>query len=271
MLVDDLEQGLDVVNAYAAEHLEIHTVDALERAGRVHKQDQRHNIKRQLLISKRPLKNSAGEVVTCVGVSLARKRVDERTPLPLRRSSIACLIVPGSLPLRVITDASLAPDGRHVAVRTYSQVFIFATDATSGLINHSIAPNVCDITSLGEAEGEGLTWADAKRPNWYSRRANRSTAATDRELRAPEFDGSRVTAIHVSSAATLSSWYVDDLADVMGRMHGGDEHGAQIGLPGAVRDLCREIVALSRVNLAPVVSRRMSAHRCRSIRRRSPA
>ena len=28
VLVDDLEQGIDVVNAYAAEHLEMHTVDA---------------------------------------------------------------------------------------------------------------------------------------------------------------------------------------------------------------------------------------------------
>ncbi len=36
VLVDDLDQGLDVVNAYAAEHLELQTVDAVERAGRVH-------------------------------------------------------------------------------------------------------------------------------------------------------------------------------------------------------------------------------------------
>src|SRR6478736_7089801 len=35
VLVDDLEQGLDVVNAYAAEHLEIHTADAAAVAGRV--------------------------------------------------------------------------------------------------------------------------------------------------------------------------------------------------------------------------------------------
>lgn len=35
VLVDDLEQGLDVVNAYAAEHLEIHTEDAASWAGRV--------------------------------------------------------------------------------------------------------------------------------------------------------------------------------------------------------------------------------------------
>jgi histidinol dehydrogenase len=35
VLVDDLEQGLDVVNAYAAEHLEIHTDDAASYAARV--------------------------------------------------------------------------------------------------------------------------------------------------------------------------------------------------------------------------------------------
>ncbi len=35
VLVDDLEQGLAVVNAYAAEHLEIHTAGAVEVAGRV--------------------------------------------------------------------------------------------------------------------------------------------------------------------------------------------------------------------------------------------
>jgi histidinol dehydrogenase len=35
VLVDDVEQGLDVVNAYAAEHLEIQTADAHEVAGRV--------------------------------------------------------------------------------------------------------------------------------------------------------------------------------------------------------------------------------------------
>ncbi|WP_043349663.1 histidinol dehydrogenase [Beutenbergia cavernae] len=36
VLVDDLESGLDVVDAYAAEHLEIQTIDAAERAERVH-------------------------------------------------------------------------------------------------------------------------------------------------------------------------------------------------------------------------------------------
>jgi histidinol dehydrogenase len=35
VLVDDVEQGLDVVNAYAAEHLEIHTAEAATVAARV--------------------------------------------------------------------------------------------------------------------------------------------------------------------------------------------------------------------------------------------
>jgi histidinol dehydrogenase len=35
VLVDDLDQGTEVVDAYAAEHLEIQTADAAERAGRI--------------------------------------------------------------------------------------------------------------------------------------------------------------------------------------------------------------------------------------------
>jgi len=35
VLVDDVEQGIEVVNAYAAEHLEIHTANASDVAGRV--------------------------------------------------------------------------------------------------------------------------------------------------------------------------------------------------------------------------------------------
>ena len=35
VLVDDIDQGVDVVNAYAAEHLEIHTTDAARVAGRI--------------------------------------------------------------------------------------------------------------------------------------------------------------------------------------------------------------------------------------------
>ena len=67
-------------------------------------------------------------------------------------------IVPGSSPLRTITDASLSPDGLHLAVRTYSQLFVYATDSSSGLVRSSVAPAICDLTSLGEGQGEGIAW-----------------------------------------------------------------------------------------------------------------
>jgi hypothetical protein len=62
----------------------------------------------------------------------------------------------------LITDASLAPDGHHVAVRTYAQVFIFATDSVTGAVNHAITPTVCDLAPLGEAQGEGVSWVNAR-------------------------------------------------------------------------------------------------------------
>jgi hypothetical protein len=69
-------------------------------------------------------------------------------------------VVPGSAPLRTITDASLSRDGRHLAVRTYSQVYVFATDSLTGAVNHAINPAVCNVVSLGEPQGEGVTWAN---------------------------------------------------------------------------------------------------------------
>ena len=50
-------------------------------------------------------------------------------------------IVPRSAPGRLVTDAALAPDGRHVAVRTYGEVFMFAADSSSGRIRS--ARGVC--------------------------------------------------------------------------------------------------------------------------------
>lgn len=69
-------------------------------------------------------------------------------------------LVPGSAPLRTITDASLSPDRRHLAVRTYTQVYIYATDSTTARVDHRTAPAICNIVSLGEPQGEGITWAD---------------------------------------------------------------------------------------------------------------
>jgi len=71
-------------------------------------------------------------------------------------------IVPGSSPLRSITDASLAPDGRHLAVRTYSQLFVFDTDSATGRVNRAQRPSICNIVVLGEAQGEGVTWMSSR-------------------------------------------------------------------------------------------------------------
>lgn len=67
-------------------------------------------------------------------------------------------IVPGSVSLRLITDAALSPDDRSLAVRTYAQVYVFATDSSTGRVRHDIAPGVCNIVALAHWQGEGVAW-----------------------------------------------------------------------------------------------------------------
>ena len=67
-------------------------------------------------------------------------------------------IVPGSAPMRQITDAALSPDRRHLAVRTYAQVYTFATDSTTGRVNHAIPPSVCNVIAFDRWPGEGVAW-----------------------------------------------------------------------------------------------------------------
>ena len=58
----------------------------------------------------------------------------------------------------LVTDASLSPDAHHLVVRTYTQAYVFETDTLTGRVNHSIAPRICELEPLGEAQGEGVTW-----------------------------------------------------------------------------------------------------------------
>jgi hypothetical protein len=67
-------------------------------------------------------------------------------------------IVPGSAPLRLVTDAALSPDAHVLAVRTYAQVYTFATDSLTGRVRGAIPPGVCNIVALGVWPGEGVTW-----------------------------------------------------------------------------------------------------------------
>ena len=72
-------------------------------------------------------------------------------------------IVPGSAPGRQVTDAALSPDGKHLAVRTYSEVFVFAMDSATGLPVRGASATSCTILGLEEYQGEGIGW-------WWDRR-----------------------------------------------------------------------------------------------------
>jgi len=73
-------------------------------------------------------------------------------------------IIPGSAFARFITDAALSSDAKYLAVRTYTQVYVFATDPATGRVNGDVAPAVCNIASFEETQGEGIAWlADSHR------------------------------------------------------------------------------------------------------------
>ncbi|MGV3708004.1 MAG: hypothetical protein ACO1Q7_04120 [Gemmatimonas sp.] len=109
------------------------------------------------LITKRPLKTAAG---------IRRPSLVFALPASVwgtRDTVVATLIdslpiVPGSSPRRTPTDAALAPDSRTLAVRTYGQIFMFATDSLTGRVINTVAPTVCNIEDLEKKPGEGITF-----------------------------------------------------------------------------------------------------------------
>jgi hypothetical protein len=112
------------------------------------------------LISKRALRDAAG--------GLRQALVFRLTPAMWGRQDVqdaelvdSLPIRLGSAPLREITDASLAPDGTRVAVRTYTQVFLFEADSTTGRIRTDIAPVTCNLAPLMEEQGEAVAWRAA--------------------------------------------------------------------------------------------------------------
>lgn len=70
-------------------------------------------------------------------------------------------IIPDLRARRSITDAAIAPGGRHVAVRTYHAVYVFRSHPATGAIETAVAPTECDVRGLRERGGEGVTWVDA--------------------------------------------------------------------------------------------------------------
>lgn len=111
------------------------------------------------LLSKRPLRAHAGGLRPTLVYRLPASAWHSATQVVAELVD-SLSIVPGSAPLRVVTDASLSPNGRHLAVRTYGQVFVYATDSASGRVDRTVAPTVCNVVALGEAQGEGISWID---------------------------------------------------------------------------------------------------------------
>lgn len=114
------------------------------------------------LITKRPLIGLRGRPRPALVFRLAPDAWDRRETVTAERID-SLPIVPGSALLRLVTDASLSRDARLLAVRTYAQVYIFATDSVSGRVDHGIAPATCNVLPLAEHTGEGITWLGASR------------------------------------------------------------------------------------------------------------
>ncbi|MDQ3697775.1 MAG: hypothetical protein M3373_07090 [Gemmatimonadota bacterium] len=113
------------------------------------------------LITKRPLKDASGRLRPALVFTLPPRAWRRGDSVAVVRLSDSIPLIPGSAPGRMITDAALSPDGRYVAVRTYTQVYVFAADSITGRIRVSVPPSTCNIAGLRERQGEGITWYGA--------------------------------------------------------------------------------------------------------------
>lgn len=60
-----------------------------------------------------------------------------------------------------VTGAGLSPDGRTVAIRTYSTIYFFFS-SRDGRLDTPSEPLACDVRRLGP-QGEGVGWLDGRR------------------------------------------------------------------------------------------------------------
>ncbi|HVX41339.1 MAG TPA: hypothetical protein VHB25_17375 [Gemmatimonadaceae bacterium] len=113
------------------------------------------------LITKRVLKNANGAPREALVFALPAADWAHSPAVAAIVDSLP--IVPGSAPMRLVTDAALSPNGRLLAVRTYAQAYVFAVDSASGRVQHQVPPAVCNLIGMDEAQGEGVTWVDDRR------------------------------------------------------------------------------------------------------------
>lgn len=60
---------------------------------------------------------------------------------------------------RLVTDAARSPDGRRIAIRTYTEIYFFPVVAGGRLADSFTSCNVAGL----EPQGEGITWLDDRR------------------------------------------------------------------------------------------------------------
>lgn len=109
------------------------------------------------LITKRALADAAGRLRPALVFLLPAEAWHRGVPV-VAQIVDSLPIVPGSAPLRYISDAALSPDARVLAVRTYAQVYTFATDSLTGRVVHVVPPAVCNTIEIPQWAGEGITW-----------------------------------------------------------------------------------------------------------------
>jgi len=114
------------------------------------------------LITKSPRRDSAGRLRPALIYAIPPSAWGTADGVVAQRTD-SLAIVPGSAPFRQVTDAALSPDARFLAVRTYHQVYIFATDPATGAVRRSVPPTLCNVAGLDERQGEGIGWLGAAR------------------------------------------------------------------------------------------------------------
>ena len=110
------------------------------------------------VISKRKLEDAGGRLRPALVFALPPDAWQHGDSVVTAALVDSLPIVPGTALGRQITAADPGPGFRTVGVRTYTQLYVFLADSTTGRIRTNVAPTVCNVAGLDERQGEGLGW-----------------------------------------------------------------------------------------------------------------
>jgi hypothetical protein len=97
-------------------------------------------------------KGRDGEVIRYVA------QLDDKSSVYVARRAQLLPILPDPLTGQLVTDAAISPDFRYVAVRTYTHLYLFDADPSSGDLIPNERASICALQSLAEPQGEAVTW-----------------------------------------------------------------------------------------------------------------